>query len=208
MAFLFFLFVLSVGDERRTRSASPRSPPRPWIHLISSRPSSTLVGLNRHQAGLPWAEPIPRSKLYRRTSCFSSACWQFASKKNKWGRLCSCVRKNGKNQTFFPLFSHSGGIYGSIFSCFLKAVLLEENFQTSRPHCHRFSRGKSHSREKTLVVLDNSIVLAYPGVTEQKRTEQRSPSKIYERVGIFVRNKEKTCSTYLLRFCFSLLYVV
>ena len=50
------------------------SPPRARIHLISSRPSSAFIGLARHKAGWPWVDYMPRSKVYRRVSYFSSAC--------------------------------------------------------------------------------------------------------------------------------------
>ena len=46
------------------------SPPRPRIHLTSSRPSSTFNGLARHETGWPWVAPMSRSKAYRRVSCF------------------------------------------------------------------------------------------------------------------------------------------
>ena len=46
------------------------SPPRPRIHLIPSRPSSTFTGLARHEPGLPWFASMSRSKAYRRVSCF------------------------------------------------------------------------------------------------------------------------------------------
>ena len=40
--------------ERRALDAAGNfSPPRPRIHLISSRPSSTFTGLARHEAGWP-----------------------------------------------------------------------------------------------------------------------------------------------------------
>ena len=36
------------------------SPPRPWIHLISSRPSSTFTGVARHEPGWPWVASMSR----------------------------------------------------------------------------------------------------------------------------------------------------
>ena len=60
---------------RRAKDAEgPLSPPRPWIHLISPRPSSTFNGLARHEAGWPWVASMSRSKVYRRVSCLRSAC--------------------------------------------------------------------------------------------------------------------------------------
>ena len=57
--------------ERRALDAAGNfSPPRPRIHLICSRPSSTFTGLARHEAGWPWVAPMSRSKAYRRVSCF------------------------------------------------------------------------------------------------------------------------------------------
>ena len=37
-------------------AAGELSPPRQWIRLISSRPSSICVGLARYRVGWPWAE--------------------------------------------------------------------------------------------------------------------------------------------------------
>ena len=57
--------------ERRALDAAGNfSPPRPRIHLVSSRPSSTFTGLARHEAGWPWVASMSRSKDYRRVSCF------------------------------------------------------------------------------------------------------------------------------------------
>ena len=68
-----------------SNAAGKLSPPRAWIHLIFSRPSSTLVGLARHQAGWPWAEPMSRSSVYRRT------CW-FLSAFRLFYKVVKCVR--------------------------------------------------------------------------------------------------------------------
>ena len=57
--------------ERRALDAAGNfSPPRPRIHLISSRPSSAFTGLVRHEAGWPWVAPMSKSKAYRRVICF------------------------------------------------------------------------------------------------------------------------------------------
>ena len=57
--------------ERRALDAAGNfSPPRPRIHLISSRPSSMFTGLARHEPGWPWVASMSRSKAYRRVSCF------------------------------------------------------------------------------------------------------------------------------------------
>ena len=56
--------------RRALDAAGNFSPPRPRIHLISSRPSSTFTGLARHEPGWPWVASMSRSKAYRRVSCF------------------------------------------------------------------------------------------------------------------------------------------
>ena len=39
------------------------------IHVISSRPSPTFIGLDRHEAGWPWFDYVSRSQVYRPASC-------------------------------------------------------------------------------------------------------------------------------------------
>ena len=56
--------------RRALDAAGNFSPPRPRIHLISWRPSSTLIGLARQEAGCPWVDSMSRSKVYRRESRF------------------------------------------------------------------------------------------------------------------------------------------
>ena len=59
---------------RALDAAGNFSPPRPRIHLISCRSSTTFTGLARHEAGWPWVDSMSRSKACRRVSCFRSAC--------------------------------------------------------------------------------------------------------------------------------------
>ena len=65
------VFFSGLGEERRTAAVN-LFPPRPQIHLISSRPSPTLIGLARHEAGWPGVDSTSRSKADRRVSLFIS----------------------------------------------------------------------------------------------------------------------------------------
>ena len=88
--------------ERRALDAAGNfSPPRPRIHLISSRPSSTFVGLAGHEAGWPWVAPMSRPKAYRRVSCFWSACWLFSTWKRKFRRVQQRQQTILEKRTYF-----------------------------------------------------------------------------------------------------------
>ena len=57
--------------RRALDAAGNFSPPRPRIHLMSSRPSSTFTGpAHRHEPGRPWVASMSRSKAHHRVSCF------------------------------------------------------------------------------------------------------------------------------------------
>ena len=89
--------------ERRALDAAGNfSPPRPRIHLTSSRPSSTFTGLARHEAGWPWVAPISISKAYRRVSCFWSACWIFSVKAQVPPRTAAWTNNPRKANIFPP----------------------------------------------------------------------------------------------------------
>ena len=96
-------------ETRALDAAGNFSPPRPRIHLISSRPSSTFTGLARHEAGWPWVAIMSRSKAYRRVSCFWSACWLFSTWKRKFRRVQQSKQIMLEKRTFFSRVPHSGG---------------------------------------------------------------------------------------------------
>ena len=98
------------GCGRRALDAAGNfSPPRPRIHLISSRPSSTFTGLARHEPSWPWVASMSRSKAYRRVSCFWSVCWLFSTWKRKFRRVQQREQILLEKWTFFPRVPHSGG---------------------------------------------------------------------------------------------------
>ena len=55
-SFFFQIWEKSVGRGQ------PLASYRPWVHLEPSRPSSTFVGLARHEAGWPWVDSRPITK--------------------------------------------------------------------------------------------------------------------------------------------------
>ena len=89
--------------RRAYDAADNLSPPRPRIHLISSRPSSTFIGLARHEVGWPWVDSMSRSKVYRRVSCFWSACWHFQRESTR-PAACSLVNKSYIKTNMFSVF--------------------------------------------------------------------------------------------------------
>ena len=97
------------SGRRALDAAGNFSPPRPRIHLISSRPSSTFTGLARHEPGWLWGASMSRSMAYRRVSCFRSACWLFWT----WKRKFRCVQQREQiilgKQTSSSRVPHSGG---------------------------------------------------------------------------------------------------
>ena len=104
------------------------SPPRPRIHVISSRPSSTFIGFARHEPGWPGVASMSRSNTYRRVSCFWSACWEFSTWKRKFRRLQQREQIVLEKQTFFSRVPHSGGTsVSSAGFCFeqFKKITLE-----------------------------------------------------------------------------------
>ena len=90
--------------RRACNATGNLSPPRPQIHLTSSRPSSTLTGLARHEAGWPWVDSMSRSKAYRHVSCFWSGFRQFSTWTRKFRRVQQREQKKTTTTTFFPVF--------------------------------------------------------------------------------------------------------
>ena len=73
---------------RRAYDAAGNVSPLRWrTHLISSRPSSTLTVLAKHESGWSWVDSMSRSNAYRCVSCFWSACWQFSTWRRKLRRV-------------------------------------------------------------------------------------------------------------------------
>ena len=68
------------------------SPPGPRMHLISSRSSSTFIGLAQHEAGWPWVDSMSRSKAYRHVSCFYQRADNF-QRESTGSAACSRVNK-------------------------------------------------------------------------------------------------------------------
>ena len=133
-----------LGRYRRTPPAS--SHPLDHGHPISSRPSSTLVGLVGHRAGWPWAEPMSRSSVDGRTSSFLSACWQFATRKKNCAACSRWGEKKKKTNIFFSFSPQRQ--YEEFFGCSLKAIYLKTNFWTSHFYWHRSKRPNIKKKKK------------------------------------------------------------
>ena len=127
--------------RRALDAAGNFSPPRPRIHLISSRQSSTFTGLARHEPSWPWVDYMSRSKVYRRVSCFWSACRQFSKWTRKFRRVQQREQIILKNKHFVPVFPIA--VVREYLQPISFLIGWKENFATSRFHFHRSKGNKT-----------------------------------------------------------------
>ena len=97
--FFFQVWQKTVGRRRQALA------PRPWIHLISSRPY-ILAGLAQHEAGWPWAEPMSRSNVYRLRELFLISVLTFCNEKKQIAQSAAVCKKGEKIKLllFSPFF--------------------------------------------------------------------------------------------------------
>ena len=87
----------------------PLSPPRQWMHTISSKPPSTFTGLARNEAGWPWVDCIYYVEIEGRSSrelfFFISMLTFFNVKNTHTKKRCRVQpREKTNKRTFFSRY--------------------------------------------------------------------------------------------------------
>ena len=94
-----YFFFSGFGTKGQEVARGKLSPPRPWIHLISSRPSSTPC---------PTPSGLAVGWVYVEIEDLSSHVDIFQREKTNRAPF-SRLKNNKKKSSSFPLFPHSGG---------------------------------------------------------------------------------------------------